>query len=271
MFIMKFGDIIMERIQLEGNCVEKVKVLGRVQVWFSFICGILIILFSTAGCSDIPYSGPVLSVDHVDRYLDSTGEDTICLQDGFDSICIRVLLEDVTDATGAEAPIVYVHPTSLTYKFYYENIPLLRAERLMDTTDIIQDLVDAGKVELPVYSPAGIKYSAPSKWNIQIYYPIGFPETERGTTLQTSGFNIKVAAGIKLRINPEHQLQIDNFRQINNDDGTRGVQFTIDTEAPQITIHVDGLVPEHTAKFYLNVNGVVSDDGTNVFQLDLLQ
>lgn len=233
--------------------------------------GLLIMFIGFAGCSDVPYTGPVLTVDNVDRYLQSTGEDTICLQDGFDSICLKVRLEDGTDTADDEVPIIYLHPTSLVYTFYYENTPLLRAERFMDTTEIIQQLIDAGKIQPSAYSPNGVRYNAQSEWDIQVYYPAGFPESQRGTTPETSGLNIKIAAGIKLRIDPQYLLQIENFRQINNNDGTRGVRFAIDTEAPQITIHVNGLVPEHTAKFYLDVNGVATDDGTNIFQLDLLQ
>ena len=40
---------------------------------------------------DTPYTGPMLTVNDVDRYLDATGEDTVCLQDGFDSVCIKVI------------------------------------------------------------------------------------------------------------------------------------------------------------------------------------
>lgn len=233
--------------------------------------GLLIMFISIAGCSDVPYTGPVLTVDDVNRYLKSTGEDTVCLQDGFDSICIKVILDDKKSATDDEVPTVYLHPTSLVYKFYYKDTPLLRAERFMDTTQIVQQLIDAGRVQSAAYSLDGVRYNAQSEWDIQVYYPTGFPESQRGTTPGTSGLDIKIAAGIKLRIDPQHLLQIENFRQINNNDGTRGVRFTVDTDASQITIHVNGLVPEHTAKFYLNVNGVVSDDGTNVFQLDLLR
>ncbi len=233
--------------------------------------GLLIIFISLAGCSDVPYTGPVLTVDDVDRYLDSTGEDTICLQDGFDSVCIKLSLDKNLGAKADEVPAIYLHPTSLVYKFYYRDTLLLRAERFMDTTQIIQDLIAAGKLQASAYSPDGVRYRQQSEWKIQVYYPTEFPEARRGATLDTSGLNIKIAAGMKLRINPQHLLQIENFRQTNNDDGTRAVQFTVDTQAPQITIHVNGLVPEHTAKFYINVNGVATDDGTNVFQLDLLE
>ena len=233
--------------------------------------GFLIMFINIAGCSDVPYTGPVLTVDDVDRYLESTGEDTICLQDGFDSICIKVSLDNNLGGKDDKVPAIYLHPTSLVYKFYYEDILLLRAERFMDTTEIIQQLIDAGKLQSSAYNKDGVRYRAQSEWKIQVYYPVEFPESQRGSTPETSGLNIKIVDGIKLRINPQHLLQIKNFRQINNDDGTRSVQFTVDTEAPQITIHVNGLVPEHTAKFYLNVNGVATDDGTNVFQLDLLE
>ena len=55
-----------------------------------FLGGIFLILLFVCGC-DTPYTGPMLTVDHVDRYLDATGEDTVCLQDGFDSVCIKVI------------------------------------------------------------------------------------------------------------------------------------------------------------------------------------
>ena len=44
----------------------------------------------TIGCQT-PYTGSTLTVDDVNRYLDDIGKDTVCLQDGFDSICIKVI------------------------------------------------------------------------------------------------------------------------------------------------------------------------------------
>ena len=52
---------------------------------------LLALIFVLASCTDTPYTGPMLTVDHVDRFLDSTGGDTVCLQDGFDSVCLKVL------------------------------------------------------------------------------------------------------------------------------------------------------------------------------------
>ena len=42
------------------------------------------------GC-DIPYTGDTLSVQDVDKYLEKTGGDTVCLNDGFDSLCLKVI------------------------------------------------------------------------------------------------------------------------------------------------------------------------------------
>ena len=48
-------------------------------------------------------------------------------------------------------------------------------------------------------------------------------------------------------------------------------KFSIETEAKDITIEVGGLVTGYTAKFYINVDGVASDEVTNTLQLLSLQ
>lgn len=232
-----------------------------------FLSAVLILFLGVIGCSDVPYSGPILSVDHVDRYLDSVGEDTICLQDGFDSICLKEVPGEYE--AGDNVPVVHVHPTSLVFSFYYEDRPLLRAERLMDTTQIVQEMIDSGQVQSPIIN--GTNRNVPEEWVIQIYYPDSFPEAKRGKTPNTSGFDIKVAKGMKQNINNQQELEIKNFTQINVTDGTRGVQFSIETEAKDITIQVDKLVSGYTAKFYINADGVASDEGTNTLQLIPLQ
>ncbi len=232
-----------------------------------FLSAVLILFLGVIGCSDVPYSGPILSVDHVDRYLDSVGEDTICLQDGFDSICLKEIPGEYE--AGDNVPIVNVHPTSLVFMFYYEDRLLLRAERLMDTSQIVQEMIDSGQVQSPIIN--GTNGNVPEEWVIQIYYPDSFPEAKRGKTPNTSGFDIKVAKGMKQNINNQQELKIKNFTQINVTDGTRGIQFSIETEAKDITIQVDKLVSGYTAKFYINADGVASDEGTNILQLIPLQ
>ena len=150
--------------------------------------GVIAVVFaSLIGCTDIPYTGPMLTVDDVDRYLNAIGEDTVCLQDGFDSICIKVVPEKSGDADDS-IPIVHVYPTSLIYMFYHEARPILRAERVMDTTQITQELTNEltanGNVQ-------GIDSNGLKDWTIQIYYPDTFPEADRGETPETSGLDIQ--------------------------------------------------------------------------------
>ena len=226
----------------------------------------LIALFSLIGCTDVPYTGPMLSVDHVDRYHKSLGEDTICLHDGFDTICIKVVPEKRDEA--AYIPIVHVYPTSLIYTFYYEGKPILRAERVMDTTQIVQELTgepiandNAQSIDIPVFKD----------WTIQIYYPDALPEADRGTTPETSGLDIRVGEGAKLSPKKQSDLQINDFMQINGLDGSRIVQFSIETEAQEITIQVGGLITNHTATFYINADSVASNEDTSFLQLQPLQ
>lgn len=237
-----------------------------------FLTTFLILLFTVIGCSETPYTGPILTVDNVGRYLSSTGEDKICLQDGFDTICLKYTQVEA-DIQGDGAAFVHVHPTSVAYIFHFEGLPILLAEKAMDTTQIVQGLVDSKRVQLPPnsFTPNTDNANNISEgWTLQIYYPPSFPEANRGRTLRTSGLDIRIAEGMKLRISSWEELEIESFTQINAADGTRGVQFSIDTKNSEITIHVDGLLPGYTAKFYVNANDVVTDEDRSLFQLEPL-
>ena len=61
-------------------------------------------------------------------------------------------------------------------------------------------------------------------------------------------------------INRQDELEVKKFTQINEDDGTCGVQFPIETEASDRMIQVGGLVSGHTAKFCKH-DSVASDEG----------
>ena len=239
----------------------------HVTLSLSLMGGILIVLFTIIGCSDVPYTGPTLSVDHVDRYLDSIGEDTVCLEDGFDVVCIK-LLPGEDDAQDDDVPIVHVHPTSISYVFYYEEKPILRAEREMDTTQIVQELIDAGRVQLPPNtSNQGVSGNTAGSWTIQIYYPDVFPEAKRGLTPKTSGLDIRVVAGMKIGTNKRSDLEIMNFTQTDDADGSRSVLFSVETDASEVTIQVNDLVPYHTATFHISADDVASDGGSNTLEL----
>jgi hypothetical protein len=240
---------------------------------------IFVMSVSIIGC-DVPYSGPMLTVNDVDRYLKSMGKDTVCVQDGFDSVCLRVVVQEA-EKSEEDVPIIHVHPTGIMYEFYYEDRLILRAERGMDTTQIAQELIDTGKVQLPLDAEQlgaggdqdgnGDDENAFEGWTIQIYYPPAFPEPERGKTPETSGFDIRVAEGMRFFADGRNDLEIKDFTQVDGADDRRGVQFSVETEASAILIRVGGLVPRHNAKFRINTDGVVSDEDADTFQLQAIQ
>ena len=237
------------------------------------ITGILIILISITGCTDVPYTGPTLTVGHVDQYLNTIEQDTVCLQDGFDTVCVKLLLDTTQiDATGIDyTPTVHVHPTNITYVFDYQGHPILEAKRRMDTTQIVQELVATGRAQLPSDVDnlnSGNAGYVPEGWIIQIYYPDTFPEANRGRTPQTSGLDIRSVEGTTIGTNRRRDLEIIDFTQI---DDRRGVRFSVETEAPEITIQVNGLVPGNTATFHISAENVESDNDTNILQLRPLQ
>lgn len=230
------------------------------------ISAIAVVLFSLIGCTDVPYTGPMLTVDNVDRYRNSLGEDTICLHDGFDIICIKAVPEKRDGEYGI--PIVHIHPTSLIYMFYYEDKPILRAERVMDTTQIVQELTDQPIANKNIQDSSD---TVLKDWTIQIYYPEAFPEADRGTTPETSGLDIRIVEGMKIGTDKQKDLEIKDFTQIDGLDSSRIVQFSIETEAQEITIQVDGLVSDHTATFYINADSIASNEGNSSLRLQPLQ
>ncbi len=242
----------------------------------SLISTVLIMLISIIGCSDVPYTGPTLTVRHVDDYLNTIEQDTVCLQDGFDTVCVKLLL-DKTEIDPTEidyTPTVHVRPTSLVYVFNYQGQSILEAKRLMDTTEIVQEFVATGKVQLPpnIDSPNnGNQSSVPKGWIIEIYYPDTFPEANRGQTPETSGLDIRIVEGKTIGTNRRRDLEIINFTQTDKHDGRRGVQFSVETEAPEITVQVNKLVPGNTATFHISADSVESDGDTNILQLHPLQ
>ena len=72
------------------------------------LIAIFILSVSVIGC-DIPYTGPMLTVDDVDQYLHATGEDAVCLQDGLDSLCVKL----TPGARGPQGPQDHPDPQDL--------------------------------------------------------------------------------------------------------------------------------------------------------------
>ena len=265
---MKISDISFQ------NC-DKVRTHTSATL-LSLISTVLIVFVGIIGCSDVPYTGPMLTVGHVDQYLNAIEQDTVCLQDGFDTVCVKLLLDKTEiDATDIDyTPTVHVHPTNIVYVFDYQGRTLLEAKRLMDTTQVVQELVASGRAQLPsnVSNPNNTNPNAvPKGWIIQIYYPNTFREANRGETPQTSGLDIRIVEGSTIRTNRRRDIPIVNFAQIDAYDGKRGVQFSAETETPEITIQVVGVVPGNTATFHINADSVESNGGTNILKLHPLQ
>ena len=237
----------------------------------SLTSSILIMLISIIGCSEVPYTGPTLTVGDVDQYLNTIEQDTVCLQDGFDTVCVKLLLDTTEiDSTNIDyTPTVHVHPTNITYVFDYQGKSILEVKRLMDTTQIVQELVATGRAQLPSnVSPNDQNANyIPEGWTLQIYYPDTFPEAQRGSTPRTSGLAIRIVEGTTIGTNRRRDLEITDFTQTNR----RSVQFSVETEAPKITIQVNGLIPGNTATFHVSAESVESDDDTNILRLHPLQ
>ena len=233
---------------------------------FHLMGGILIILLTITSCSDVPYSGPMYTINQVDQYLSSTGQDTVCFQDGFDSFCVKLLPGENTKTDNT--PTVHVYPTNIVYVFSHEGNPILQAKRLMDTTQIMHELADAGRVNYrPDSSNTNTVIDDNAAWIIQIYYPRTFPEANRGRTHETSGFNIRVVDGTQIDTDKRDDLQIQYFTQINGIEGSRIAEFTVSTESSKITIQVNGLVTGNTATFHIDADDVASEQEKSILRL----
>ncbi len=106
---------------------------------------ILIIILGITGCSDMPYTGSMLQPGDIDKYLFSPGDGRICLTNGFEAVCLT-LVPKRRDGT---IPIIHIYPSSIKYIFYYKGVPILQAERPMDTSGIVEQIRDAGKDNQP--------------------------------------------------------------------------------------------------------------------------
>ena len=109
----------------------------------------LILPFCVAGCSDTPYIGStdsMLTPDDIDNYLFSPDGETLCLQSGYDSICLT-LYPKGKDST---SPIVHIYPSRIRYVFSYEGKTILQAEKIRDNIDIITSVPprDGGPVSI---------------------------------------------------------------------------------------------------------------------------
>ena len=129
------------------------------------ISGMLMILMVYfVGCTDTPYTGNMLTVNDVDKFIKNTGENTVCLQDGFDSVCLRVIegpqgkkgkdgRDGIDGRDGLNAPIYTYHIHSYNNRIFHhfynqeEELVIIATPFLAETAQIIG---------LPVVTPAPV-------------------------------------------------------------------------------------------------------------------
>lgn len=221
----------------------------------TLIGSILIIILSMTGCSDVPYTGPIITVDRVDTYLNAIGNDTLCLKDGFDSVCVKLDLDkiEIDSSDIGYTPTVHVHPENIAYVFEYQGNPILRAKRTMDTSAIVQRLEDEGKVKNLPSSGNNLNVAPiPEGWIIEIY--------------STAPMNVRVVEGLTIGTNTQKDLRISKETKMDD-----GVQFSVETTNPELTVQVRGLIPGNTATFHISANDINSNDNTNILKLQPIQ
>ena len=119
----------------------------------SLICitALVITLLAIAGCSDMPYTGSMLTADDVDGYITSKDGETYCLVNGPDSACLT--LTPTVEPQHANAPIIHIYPQKIVYVFYREGVPVLTAEKVVDTTEIVEKLTEPEPEPEPAPEP----------------------------------------------------------------------------------------------------------------------
>ncbi len=104
--------------------------------FLSLIVSIFILLLNITGCSDNPYTGSMLQPGDVDNYIFLHGDGRICLTNGVETACVT-LVPKRRDGT---LPIIYIYQSGIAHVFYHEGVPIIRAERETDTSDIIKEI-----------------------------------------------------------------------------------------------------------------------------------
>ena len=103
-----------------------------------FMASFWVMLLSLTGCSDNAYTGSMLPVADVNKYILSDDE-SICLLNDGESACLK-LTPKSTGGGDVNVPVIHIHPRKLVYIFYHEGSQFLRVERAVDTRDIVKEL-----------------------------------------------------------------------------------------------------------------------------------
>ena len=238
-------------------------------------------LLALTGCSDMPQTPSMFTLDDIDEYIVRPDAATICLQTEVDSRCFR------RNADG-KGPIIHIYPQKLVYEFYYQDDPILRVQRTTDTTVLRQTLSeqetqsprsdstlgngDGGgnnngngnddgnpngntdpnntdNTDEDDFGDAADLFSGNNGWFIRLYYPEGRNPPRGVRRLEDSRLTIKING------QPIRSVDIQGFAHTT---GSRGpaVQFfypNVSGEASQLTVEVTGLVADgETVTFYVD-------------------
>ena len=191
------------------------------------LIAIFIASLSVIGC-DIPYTGHMLTVDDVDQHLHSTGEDAVCLQDGFDSLCVKLIPgargpqgpqgsqgpqgppgpPGSPGIPGTNASIIHIHSQSILYDFYYNDKLILRAEKQADTSELLKLLAaqednqndgNNDALTMPTGQSGNIDTSKEVGWIARITHP-DTDGDRLGDTPVGAGTNFNVDTGLQVRV-----------------------------------------------------------------------
>ena len=261
----------MKLMKFQGKLSGQHRVKAGVTTYMThlmFLSVPFFVLFCLIGCSDVPYTGPALTVDNVDRYLSTTGQDTVCLQDGFDSLCIKVIPGRVTAEGTSITPNIRIFENRIVYVFNYEHDPILESEQVINVTQGDNGNGNNGNNGNGNNGNGNngngnngngnngngnngggttdIIQALPG-WVVSIYYPDGVRPENALPSLQGSGFNIIVLNQDDVDIT----ANVSNFALTTTAHGD-AFQFFVPTDGDYITIQVKGLIPNHLATFIVD-------------------
>ena len=123
--------------------------MSGIQLLFvGVISSVLILLSGIVGCSEPSRKGPIVSntssvlkLPDVDDFLTSVRGGKYCIHKDNDSSCID-LIPLLNGGIEKNGPIIHIYPERTVYLFYHEGNPIVRIERIGDTTEFVEDLED---------------------------------------------------------------------------------------------------------------------------------
>ena len=124
---------------------------------------------------------------------------------------------------------------------------------------------DPGRVDTHFVNPEDP--NAKRGWIVWVYYEDDRP-TDTGL-----GFNEDTGFDIAILDEDGNDITEDVGDHVVQTSGFRGdsIQFFVPTDSPEITVEVEGLVPDHVATFTMTEDGPVTDPEGTTFQTQPLE